>query len=75
METILSYLDNMFLNLPKTAETARAKKELATMMEDKYNELIEKAKSYKSIIDENDIQKRIDESENKGKPYRRPIML
>lgn len=44
METILSYLDNMFLNLPKTEETARAKKELAAMMEDKYNELLSDGK-------------------------------
>lgn len=40
METILSYLENMFINLPDTPEIARAKKELAAMMEDKYNELL-----------------------------------
>lgn len=44
METILSYLENMFLNLPDTPETARAKKELAAMMEDKYNELLAEGK-------------------------------
>ena len=40
MNIILNYLDNMFLNLPNTNEVKRAKQELASMMEDKYNELI-----------------------------------
>lgn len=44
METILSYLDNMFLSLPKTSEVERAKAELAAMMEDKYNELLSEGK-------------------------------
>lgn len=39
MEVILSYLENMFLNMPDTLEVRRAKEELASMMEDKYNEL------------------------------------
>ncbi len=34
------YLENMFSNFPKTEEVLRAKKELLSMMEDKYNELI-----------------------------------
>ena len=40
LNIILNYLDNMFLNLPNTNEVKRAKQELASMMEDKYNELI-----------------------------------
>ena len=40
MEVILSYLENMFLNMPKTPEVLRAKEELASMMDDKYNELL-----------------------------------
>lgn len=40
MEVILSYLENMFLNMPRTPEVLRAKEELASMMEDKYNELL-----------------------------------
>lgn len=44
MEIILSYLENMFMNLPDTPEIARAKKELAAMMEDKYNELLAEGK-------------------------------
>lgn len=40
MNTILMYIDNMFLNLPKNAEVKRAKEELAAMMEDKYNQLM-----------------------------------
>lgn len=39
METIKTYLDNMFQHLPKTQEILRAKEELFNMMEDKYNEL------------------------------------
>jgi hypothetical protein len=39
MDAIKSYLENMFLHLPKTAEVLRAKEELAQMMEDKYNQL------------------------------------
>lgn len=40
MDIIKSYLENMFLGLPHTAEVQKAKNELAQMMEDKYNELI-----------------------------------
>lgn len=50
METILSYLDNMFLNLPKTPETERAKAELAAMMEDKYNELLSEGKKENEAV-------------------------
>lgn len=39
METIKNYIENLFLHLPATEETAKAKRELLTMMEDKYNEL------------------------------------
>lgn len=39
METIKTYLENMFMNLPDTPEVSRAKAELLSMMEDKYNEL------------------------------------
>lgn len=39
MDIIRTYLDNMFLALPETPETLRAKQELSNMMEDKYNEL------------------------------------
>ena len=40
METIKNYLDAMFLKLPDTYETKRAKKDLYAMMEDKYEELL-----------------------------------
>lgn len=40
METIFNYLENMFLQLPKTPEVLRAKQELGNMMEDKFQELI-----------------------------------
>ena len=40
MDTIRIYLENMFANFPKTDEVLRAKEELLSMMEDKYNELI-----------------------------------
>lgn len=50
MEVILSYLDNMFLNMPKTKEVLRAKEELALMMEDKYNELLAEGKKENEAI-------------------------
>jgi len=39
MDAIKSYLENMFLHLPKSPEVMRAKDELSQMMEDKYNQL------------------------------------
>lgn len=39
MDAIKSYLENMFLHLPRTNEVLRAKEELAQMMEDKYSQL------------------------------------
>ncbi len=50
METIWSYLDNMFFHLPKTTEVLRAKEDLAEMMEDKYNELIAEGKMQNEAI-------------------------
>lgn len=50
MDVILNYLDNMFLNLPKTAEVNRAKSELAVMMEDKYNELLAEGRKENEAI-------------------------
>ena len=40
METIKSYIENMFLGMPNTEAVLKAKAELLQMMEDKYNELI-----------------------------------
>lgn len=37
MEVILSYLENMFMNLPRTPQVLRAKEELASMMEQSGN--------------------------------------
>jgi len=39
MDAIKSYLENMFLHLPKSPEVMRAKDELSQMMEDNYNQL------------------------------------
>lgn len=39
METIINYLDTMFLPLPKTSEIEKIKNDLLYNMEDKYNEL------------------------------------
>ena len=41
METIRNYLEAMFANMPNTPEVKKAKAELLSMMEDKYNEMIE----------------------------------
>lgn len=50
MEVILSYLENMFLNMPHTPEVLRAKEELASMMEDKYNELLAEGKKENEAV-------------------------
>lgn len=39
MDTIRTYLENMFLHVPDSSEVRRAKEELLAMMEDKYEEL------------------------------------
>lgn len=39
METIKTYLENMFRNLPKTKEIEHLKNELLSNMEERYNEL------------------------------------
>lgn len=50
METIKNYLENMFMNLPNTAEVRKAKDELWQMMEDKYTELIEEGKTENEAV-------------------------
>lgn len=50
METIKTYLNSMFANLPDTAEIRRAKEELYSIMEDKYSELIGEGKSESEAI-------------------------
>lgn len=50
MDIIRTYLENMFLNLPNTLEVLRAKEELYSMMEDKYNELKAAGKSENEAI-------------------------
>ena len=50
MDTIKSYLETMFANLPATAEVLKAKDELWGMMEDKYNELISEGKSENEAV-------------------------
>lgn len=45
METILNYLNNMFLNMPDTKQVRKAKEDLSIMMEDKYNELLSEGKT------------------------------
>ena len=39
METIREYIESMFRNLPQTGKVLKAKQELLSMMEDKYEEL------------------------------------
>lgn len=50
METIKSYLETMFANMPNTPEVLRAKQELWGMMEDKYNELISEGLSENEAV-------------------------
>lgn len=50
METIKNYLDHMFAAFPQTEEVLQAKKELYSMMEDKYEELRNEGKSENEAI-------------------------
>lgn len=50
METIKSYLEVMFANMPNTEAVRKAKSELLQMMEDKYNELIEEGNSENAAV-------------------------
>lgn len=50
METIQNYLDNMFMGLPDTPQVRRAREELLTMMEDKYQELKASGKTENEAI-------------------------
>ncbi|MDD2968889.1 MAG: permease prefix domain 1-containing protein [Lachnospiraceae bacterium] len=50
METIKSYLDNMFANMPKTPALIKLKEDLLSSMEDKYNEMKYHGKSENEAI-------------------------
>ncbi len=50
METIRKYLETMFMSLPDTDATRRAKEEIMSMTEDKYNELIESGMSENEAV-------------------------
>lgn len=50
MDTIRSYINTLFQRLQPTDEVIRAKEELLSMMEDKYNELIEDGVSENEAI-------------------------
>ena len=50
METIRTYLENMFMQLPPTPEILRAKEELLSMMEDKYEELKNQGKAENKAV-------------------------
>jgi len=50
METIRNYLDNIFSNLPKSAEIIKLKEELLLNMEEKYRELKESGKTENEAI-------------------------
>lgn len=50
MNAIKNYLDNMFRNLPNIPEVRKAKAELLSMMEDKFEELIADGKSENEAV-------------------------
>ncbi|SER37340.1 hypothetical protein SAMN04487944_103225 [Gracilibacillus ureilyticus] len=50
MNTIISYLDNMFASLPQTVQMRQLRDELLANMEDKYHELKRKGKSENEAI-------------------------
>lgn len=50
METIISYIDNLFNNYPDTPAVRKAREDLLCIMEDKYNELKAEGKSENEAI-------------------------
>ncbi len=50
MEVLKNYLETMFAKMPETEDVKRAKQELWSMMEDKYNELIAAGKQENEAI-------------------------
>lgn len=50
MKTIHDYLDSLFLHVPVTVETKKAKEDLSAIMEDHYHELISQGKSEHEAI-------------------------
>lgn len=50
METIISYIDNLFRNYPDTLQVQKARQELLSIMEDKYQELKAEGKSEHEAI-------------------------
>lgn len=50
MKTIHDYLDTLFLSVPVTPETKKAKEDLSAIMEDHYHELISQGKSEHEAI-------------------------
>lgn len=52
METIRIYLENMFANLPKDEALMRAKEDLLSMMEERYNDLKAEGKSENEAVGE-----------------------
>ena len=50
MDTIRTYLDNMFQAFPDTPDVRRAREELLQMMEDKYTELKAEGKTENEAV-------------------------
>ena len=50
METIREYIESMFKNLPQTEKVLKAKQELLSMMEDKYEELKNEGKDENEAV-------------------------
>lgn len=50
MDTIKTYIETMFMRLPRTSETQKVKEELLAMMEDKYQELKKEGHSENEAI-------------------------
>ncbi|MBO5372349.1 MAG: hypothetical protein J6A75_06490 [Lachnospiraceae bacterium] len=50
METIISYIDNIFSSYPDVSEVRKAREDLLSIMEDKYNELKSEGKSENEAV-------------------------
>ena len=68
MKTIHDYLDSLFLNVPITPETRKAKEDLSAIMEDHYHELISQGKSeHEAMMSKHDeIRKNLIDSNPEG---------
>lgn len=80
METIINYVETMFINLPETAELQQLKQDILLNMEDKYNELKAAGKSENeavgTVISEfGNLDEILDELDSEGGQFEEDVEL